>query len=271
MPATREDLVQLLAEPPPRQLGASIFQAMRERSRPGLLVVGFGLLYTAVALYGAAQFFPWRLWDDLRLAEYGQKAPGVVLSFTPTNLAVGEEDNSTIREYRFTYTTPDGRTREGRCYRPGKVWLAGKEVPVFYLADQPEIAFLEDASLSRHPLGFVLVILPLTGVAVCFYPWWLRRQEMRLLRNGQLHWTRVDAFGPEDDGRHKVTLSAIEPAEGCTLEVELWEKGEIKLARRHAESGQRMAVFQDPRKPRKFISRRPCSMIEFSCPRSRAN
>lgn len=252
MKVTADDIAQLLASSPPRQVPTHVARAAVGRG-PGWFLPLFGLAIGAFSSGFVAVFFPWRCWDDWRLAGGGTRAvPGVITAVNRTNLSLNK---TRVMEYEFRYTPDDGRLRQDRCYTTGNRWARGMGVTVNYLVAAPDVACVESARLSKSgTAGLVLIIFPLTsgGLIAWFVVCW--RRTRRLLREGFV--AEVNVRSVEETSMqvnkqnvYRIVLSSPIQPDGPPVMIKRVNRPEVELARQRASDKQPVFVLYDPRRP----------------------
>jgi hypothetical protein len=254
---TADDIAQLLASAPPRLVPAHVQKAAsRLGAQHGFMAV-FGLLFGGMGLFFVAVFFPWRFWDEGRLASAGAATTtGVVLAVRETNMSINE---TRVMEYDFRYRPPGGREFTGQGYTTGGRWSAEAPVVVRYLPDEPEVACIEGARLSEGGLmGVGTLIFPLVGGGLVW--WWARnrRRTHRLLHLGRV--TEVDVVSVDEtttkvnyQSVYKIVVAGPELAGGQPVTVKRVNKPDVNLALKRARDRQPVYVLFDPQRPKHLL------------------
>lgn len=253
---TADDIARLLASPPPRRVPAHVAQAIKAGKSSWAMVL-FGLLFGSFGMIFVWVFFPWNLGDEMNLRRDGARtATGRVQSVNQTNMEVNEQR---VYEYQFAYTPEDGTPRSAVCFATGRDWPEGRDVPVRYLPDQPQVALIEGASLNQGGLfGAFTIIFPVIGYGLAFGSLALRGDPTRLLREGAV--AEVDVLAVEGTNMtvnnrlvHRITVSAPGAGGGPPVVLRRLDLADIALARRQVEQKQPLYVLYDPRKPTRMI------------------
>lgn len=256
MKVTAEDVAQLLASAPPRQVPAHVAKAVMGGGTSWFLPL-FGLIFGGMGLLFTVLFFPWRFADDWRLAaDTARTTPGVITEVTKTNMSINKVR---VREYGFRYTTEDGHLRQGRCYTTGEQWSINAAVKVRYLPAEPELACVEGARLSEGGWGGVFVVIfPIIGGGLI--AWFVadRRRKRRLLQAGvvaEADVVSVDTTSAKVNNQdvYKIVLTAPALQGGRPLTVHRVNKPDVNLALKHFTEKQPIFVLFDPRKPKRMV------------------
>jgi hypothetical protein len=255
MQVTANDVVQLLAAAPPRRVPVQVYRAAASGRGWGVPLFGavfgaFGLLFTFV-------FFPWRFWDDWRLAaDSAQTTAGVVQDVAKTNMSINK---SPVIEYEFSYTPNIGGPRQGRCFSTGRTWAPRAVVVVRYLPSKPELACIEGARLSKGGWGGVFVVLfPLIGGAMVMWFVVDRRRRRWLLCQGQL--AEVDVVSVDEttmkvnyQSVYRIVIQSPAFSSGQPVTIKRVNKADVSLALKRARDKQPVFVLYDPRHLKRVI------------------
>ena len=262
MSITAEDIAQLLASAPPRQVPGPVAKAVLG-GRASWFLPLFGLVFGGVGLLFTWLFFPWRFQDDRRLAgDTARATPGMITEVTKAHMEINEVP---VMEYGFRYTLEDGRRRVGRCFTTGTRWTNNDRVTVRYLPAEPDLACVEGARLSKGGWGGSFVALfPLVGGAAMV--WFIadRRGKRRLLREGLVAEVDVTAVANtnakvNEQPIYRITLTSPAPG-GAPVTVSRFHPPDVELALKHFQDKQPVFVLYDPRKPKRLIF--PEALIE---------
>lgn len=255
MQVTADDIAQLLASAPPRKVPAHVRRAVQGGA--GLWVgLLFGLIFGTFGMIGVWQFFPWRLFDDWRLKAEGENTPGIVRSVIETNMSINE---TKVVEYVFAYLFSGSDALTASCYSTGKRWREGDRVTVRHLSDEPAIACIEGARLSKGGgMGVAVLLFPAVGYGVVGWFLTSRRRDRLLLEHGrvaEVDVLAVDATRTEVNYKtvYKIALSPLPETGGQPVVVKRWDTPEINLLTSHALRKQPIFVLYDPRRPKKLI------------------
>ena len=161
MKVTANDVAQLLASAPPRQVPAPVAKAVGG-GRASWFLPLFGVVFGGMGLMFSVMFFPWRFRDDWQLAADGARTvQGLITEVTKTGMSINDVH---VMEYGFRYTPEDGRPRQGRCFTSGERWTNNAPVAVRYLPANPDLACVEGARLSEGGgVGSFVLVFPLIG------------------------------------------------------------------------------------------------------------
>lgn len=256
MKVTAQDVAQLLANSPPRQIPAHVAKAAQGGGAAWFLPL-FGFVFFAFGMVFAAFFFPWRFLDDWRLSSNAARtAKGTIVSVRDTNMSINKVR---VVDYEFRYTAGGGPQRRGHCYTTGQAWPANREVTVRYLPTQPDLACLEGARLDKVGWsGAFVVIFPLVGAGFGISFLFNRRNVRRLLLSG--HVTEVDVISVDRthtriNNRYVYKISVRSPGllNGQPFTIRRTEPGEIELAQKRVADQQSIYVLYDPTNPRRLL------------------
>lgn len=256
MKVTADDVAQLLASAPPRKVPAHVRRAAQGGAGVwiGLL---FGLGFGTFGMLFVWLFFPWRLLDDWRLDTGGQETPGIVRSAVESNMSINEIE---VYEYVFAYLFSGRDALTANCYTTGRRWSEGDRVTVRYLPEEPNLARIEGARLSKGGgvMGVVVLIFPAVGYGMIAGLLIVRRRDRLLLENGkvaEVDVLAVDATRTQMNYQtvYKITLSPLPESGGQSIVVKRWATPEINLLTSHALQKQPIFVLYDPRRPKKLI------------------
>jgi hypothetical protein len=250
---TADDIAQLLASAPPRQVPAHVLGVARG-NRSNWSTALFGLFFGLFSVPFMWGFFPWHGLDELRLAA-GTTTPGTVTQVTKTNMRV---NGRLVMEYGFTYAGASGRTYTGACYADAARWSEGAAITIRYVERTPELAKIEGARLDKAGwFGLFVIIFP--GVGFGMVAWFVfhRIQAGRLLRDGRM--AEVDIVSVEATNTQvnkqpvfAITMTAPHLPAG-RLTIKRLSQRDIALADRHLEQKQPLFVLYDPKKPKQMI------------------
>ena len=254
---TADDIAQLLASAPPRLVPDHVAAAAVGGGRTNWITPLLGLVLGGLGLLFVAVFFPWRFWDDWRLAAGSVSlTPGVITAVSKTNLSINK---TKVVAYAFRYTPEDGRPRQDRCYTTGERWSRGMSVTVRYLAAEPDVACVEGARLSEGgAIGFVVTVFPLIGGGMIAWFVLNRRRTRRLLHAGQV--AEVDVLAVDETSArvnnqtvYRIVLSSPAQPGGPPVTVKRVNRPDVALARKRREEKQPVFVLYDPRAPARLL------------------
>jgi Protein of unknown function (DUF3592) len=264
MKVTADDVAQLLAGSPPRQVSAHLAKAVMKGGGTTWFVALFGLVFACLGLLFVVIFFPWRFMDDWRLAsDAAQTTRGIITTVQRTSMSINK---TRVMEYTFRYTPGDGRLREGRCFTTGQSWQSSAEVEVRYLPTTPDLACVEGARLSEGGWGGAFVLLfPLVGAGFVVWPVVNQVKTRRLLHEGQV--TEVDILSVDRTNTrinnqyvYKIVISSSSFSGGQPVTVRRTDRREIDLALNRLRDQQSVYILYDSRNPRRLIF--PEALIE---------
>lgn len=256
MKVTAQDVAQLLVSPPPRQVPVHVVRAAQGGSATwfapllGLAFFSFGLVFAAI-------FFPWRFIDDWRLSsDHARSVKGSIVSVRDAKMRINKVP---VWDYEFIYNVGDGRQRNGHCYTTGQHWSAPSEVPVRYLATQPDLACLEGARLSKAGgTGVLIITFPLVGAGIAVSFFVSRRNTRRLLVSGQVR--EVDVISVNRTSTrvnnqyvYKITVTSPNSLSGPSLVVRRTNPNEVDLAQKRVSARQSIYIFHDPLNPKRLL------------------
>lgn len=254
MKVTADDIAQLLASAPPRQVPGHVLGATRsQRARWG--TAAFGLFFGLFSVPFMWVFFPWRIVDEWRVAG-GETVAGVVSAVQDGRMRVNGQK---IMKYAFTFAAVDGTSHAGACFAGEGRWSQGDKVMVRYLPAHPELALIEGARFNAAGMfGCFVIIFPSVGFGMVAWFVFQRIQAERLLRLGIA--AEVDVLSVTTTNMqvnkqpvHAIVLSAPHLPAGNQLTIRRVNQAEIELAQRHAGLKQPAYVLYDPRRPKQMI------------------
>lgn len=251
---TADDIAQLLASAPPRQVPAHVLQAARKGTAPWSTAL-FGLFFGSFGMIFVVVFFPWRVADELRLAASGASTSGEVVAIQDTNMSINKRK---VAEYQFAYALPDHRSGRAACYATRGQWSVGQQVTVHYAPGRPELACIEDGRLDKAGFfGSFVIIFPAVGYGMVGWFLFQRARTATLLRTGQLAEVDVLAVNPTSTRVNNRPVYAIQlssPALGAQpVTVKRLNATDIDLAERHVADKQPVYVLYDPRRPKALV------------------
>ena len=250
MKITAEDIAELLARAPPREVPAPVVAVALGGGVPRFLPL-FGLFFFGLGLLFTWLFFPWQFVDEWRLTvAESPTTEGVISEVSRTNMSVNK---TKVLAYGFRYTPVGGPPRVGRCYTTGPRWGVGAAVTVRYLPADPAVACVEGARLSQSGLtGAIVIIFPLVGCTLVVWFVADRRQKRRLLREGLV--AEVDILSVEETAIRvnnqnicKITFRAATLNNGQPITISRSNRPDVDLARKHGQEKQPVFVLYDPR------------------------
>ena len=149
----------------------------------GAIFLIMGLVFTIVFTQG------YRPVDEIRLALSQTTARGIITSVSETN---STENDVTVYEYGFAFTTSRGQEVTGRSYFTGERWGAKASVTIEYVPEEPAIARIKGARLSMF-MPWVLFVLLFPAIGAVMFGWatiggW---RQVALLRHGEVADARI--------------------------------------------------------------------------------
>jgi hypothetical protein len=122
--------------------------------------------------------------SEARLALSTATVQGTVTNAWATHAS---ENDETVYAYEFSFRTPDEKGYTGRSFTTGQRWRVEDRVSIEYVPDDPSIARIENARLSRFSLTSLFVfIFPSIGAAFFAASTIKGWQQVRLLRHGEI-------------------------------------------------------------------------------------
>ncbi len=253
---TADDIAQLLASPPPRRVPAHVVRAAKGGGASWITAL-FGLFFGGFGLVFVVIFFPWRFWDDWRLAaDSAQRVQGSITEVRKSNMSINETE---VMEYRFSYTPQGGQQRQGHCYTTGGQWKAHEQVTVRYLDSNPNLACVEGARLTKGGgFGAFVIIFPLVGFGLVAWFCIQRGRTGRVLREGiaiEVDVRSVEATNMRVNYEtvYRITLASPTLPGGQPVTIKRVNKPDVNLATQHALQQQPVFILYDPRKPSRVI------------------
>jgi Protein of unknown function (DUF3592) len=202
-----EQLLRLLATPPPREVAGRLRRAARDQAPPPMVAV-IGAVILAFGLFYVWTFFPAHLYRDWELTR-SYAATGSIVSAKPTGLRIGDQP---VIRYEFSFQPWDGPVKTGVSYTTAWHWRQGDRVNIRYLREDPSVATIEGARMSETNAGSVVVVLfPAIGIALILWFVSARLRIGHLLTHGQVTTAeiiKVEAMGFtwRSKTMHRVTL-----------------------------------------------------------------
>jgi len=263
---TPDDLGAFLSLRPPRRIPPAI---RRSGMKSILLwVILMGLFFICFSVPFMAIFFPWRLNDDLRLS-WGKRteADGLVIREAQTNMS---ENEATVYRYEFRFTDAQGREWTGACYKHGggalpksaggpEYELPEGRVRVQYLPGNPRVSRIAGCRLSPFawPAGFV-VVFPLVGLGLFFFPLRARWRTRRLLSHGAFASGRVERIEETNvtvNGQRRFRIHVRFAGEGRAQHVSTAHAygRDVQFLREKLESGDPVNVLYRRGNPKRIF------------------
>lgn len=256
-PSPLDQIVALLATPPPRAVSPELKQAALRQSAPWLFVI-IGAAVAAFAMIFVAVFFPWNLTRQWRLdAGNSATASGKIIAVERTGMSINKRPVMRFT-FEFNSATPRGVVR-GNCYTTGSSWAPEAVVTVRYLPDDPSLACVEGARLTQTgaPAAFI-VLFPGIGLTMVVVGLRLRQQAIHLLVHGEVAEALVT--GLERTGTkignnyvYRIGLKRIDRPDDARLETNKWEPRVVAFAQGRLESKQPVFVLFNPKRPKQAL------------------
>jgi Protein of unknown function (DUF3592) len=253
-PSPLDQIVALLATPPPRHVPPGLRSAATRQSAPLLFIfIGTGL--AAFAMIFVAAFFPWNLTRQWRLdAADAVTTPGRIVAIETTALSIGKRR---VQRTTFEYAPPpSGATLRGTCYTTGRPWSEGAAVTVRYRTDDPAVACVEGARLTKTGgMAAFVILFPGIGVTMIVVGLRLRHRAIHLLVHGEVTEAYVTALERTEtrignDYVYRIVLKRLDRPDDPPLETKKWESKVVGFARERLESKQPVFVLFDPKRPK---------------------
>jgi hypothetical protein len=256
-PSHLDQIAVLLAEAPPRDVPPELRRAAMRQTAPLLFIVIGGIL-TAFTMIFFLAFFPWSLTRQWKLdASSAATTPGKVLTVERTSLSISK---SVVMRTTFEYSpSPTSGALRGSCYTTGSSWSPGADVVVRYRPDDPSIACVAGARLTKTgPMAGFVVLLPGIGLTMIWIGLRLRHNTLRLLVHGQVteaHVTAVERTVTQigNDHVYHIRLKRIDRPDDPPLELNKWDPTVVAFARARLDSQQPVFVLFDPRRPKRAL------------------
>jgi hypothetical protein len=154
----------------------------------GAIFLISGLGFTLVFTYGYHPF------DDVRLALWPSTATGVITAVRDT---YSYENDISIYEYDFAFTTKREQRVAGRSYSNAGRWTIEDTVTVKYLPDAPAVARIQGARSSQFDSSVLFVLIfPFIGAALFLTAAYGGLRQVALLRSGVIADARLTGLRP---------------------------------------------------------------------------
>jgi hypothetical protein len=255
MKITAEDIAQLLASPTPRRVPAHIVAACRrDRAKWGTALTG--LLFVLLGGSFSAEYFSKRTLDEWRLMRHGQGTTAKIQAAADAHFTLNKEK---VIEYSFAYTTADGASRIASCYHTGPRWREGEVIPARYLPDDPSVACLVDARLSKGGvIGLFVLVFPVVGAGMVWWFFRQRRMVAELLRDGALAEANVLSVRETKTRVNgqlavEIVLAAPHLHKSGQLKIKRLNAGEIVFADERMKEKKPVFILHDPKCPKRLI------------------
>ena len=171
--------------PPPRPVPLTIVCSAMLGTTGGFgaLFMIFGLVFTVIFTSG------YRPLDDIRLALSRTTATGRITQVVDSNAT---ENDVTVYEYVYSFTTRREEQLTGRSYSTGRHWSAGNSVAIEYVPDAPYISRIQGARTSMFsPFILFVLIFPAVGGALFLSAAAGGLRQVWLLRHGLIGDARI--------------------------------------------------------------------------------
>jgi len=145
------------------------------------------------------------------------------------------------------------------CYTTGRRWNDGEDVTVRYHPNDPSLACVDGARLTKTGAGAMLVVLlPGVGLTLVFIGLTLRKRTLRLLTHGHLAEamvTKIERTSTRINNHYvfKIVLKRIDLPSNPPLEVRKYHPDVVAFARDRLETKQPVFVLFDPQNPRRAL------------------
>ncbi|MEO5958209.1 MAG: DUF3592 domain-containing protein [Opitutaceae bacterium] len=256
-PSLPDQIVALLTTPRPRQVPPELQRAATRHTAPFLFIlIGSGL--AAFAMLFVAAFFPWNLARQWKLdADGAATTAGKIVVIGRTGVSV---EKSRVMRITFEYSPPpSGATVRGTCYRTRSPWSVGDSVKVRYRPDEPSLACVEGARLTKTGgMAAFVILFPGIGVTMIVIGLRLRHRAMHLLVHGEVAEAFVTALERTEtiignDPVYRIVLQRRDRPDAPPLETNKWQPAVVGFARQRMESKQPVFVLFDPKRPKNLL------------------
>lgn len=235
-----------------RQLREYVLRGQRQ-FKIGLIV---GSLLCSVMFIA---FFPWAIFDEIRLGLTGLSGRAVVVESYYGNRAIG--DNIVMRKrhmfvVRFRFSDDQGREHTSYCLHAGYI-APNTNVEIFFSPERPKLACLAGGTFvpgGGFELAFGLTFLVLPLVGLWNYRHW-RDTRLRLLSHSQLVQGTIEQIwchDPKIDPRGWIDVE-YQTRDGKVRQTHVVEKARLEIARGILEGGSKLSILYDDRSPRHHI------------------
>lgn len=255
--ADLDRIAALLAAPPPRNVPPELRRAAMRRFAPLLFVVIGG----GVAAFGmmfVVGFFPWNFTRQWRL-DHGRALaiPGKVVALERTGMSINRRQ---VMRSTFEFAPPQGSgARRGTCYTTGSDWSVNDTVTIRYLPDDPAIACIEGARLTKTGgMGALILILPGIGASIMAVGLVLRHRTMRMLVHGLATEAQVTSVEPTQTKINNHTVYAIQlkrldRADAPEIKISKSDPTIVAFVQDRLASKLPVYVLVDPKRPSRAL------------------
>ena len=252
---TEDELAAFLASPVPRTIPKSLLRAAGGGVQGFMLL--FGLAFGCFGLFFCFIFLPRSLPEEWAL-DRGPRVTltGRITEVSRTNLSI---NNVKVYAYDFDYPGPAAGRLVGRNYTTGRRWSSGERVTVEVLENDPSVARIQGARLSKGSLGLLFVLVfPLVGYGLALAAVYGGRRRKRLLTYGELQEARVTAIDETAMSVNKrrvfaIRLERIAPHDVPDLTVRTHEQKTLDFARGREADGRPVYILSHRRHPKRAL------------------
>jgi hypothetical protein len=250
-------IAALLAATPPRHVPPELRRAAMRQTAP-LLFILIGAVVAAFGMIFVVGFFPWNLTQQWKLdASRTATTTGKIVALEPTAVSIGKRN---VMRTTFEYSPPQtSGIFRGTCYTTGSRWSLEEEVKVLYRANDPSIACVEGARLTKTGgmAAFVLII-PGIGATLMGIGLTLRHRTMRILVHGHVTDAHVTAIEPtatqiNDTPVFQIRLQRVDRPDDPPIQIRKWDPAVVAFARQRLESKMPVFVLFDPQRPNRAL------------------
>ena len=204
-------------------------------------------------------FFPWPIFDEVRLGLTGLPSRAVVIDSYYGNRTIG--DNIFMRKQhmfvvRFRFSDKRGQEHTSYCLHAGYI-APNTKVEIFFSPERPKLACLAGGTFVpggglELVFGLIFIVLPLVGL--WNYRNW-RNTRLRLLSHGQFVQGTVEQIwchDPKVDPRGWIDVE-YQTRNGKVRQTHVVEKARLEIARGIFEQGSNLSILYDDCSPRNHI------------------
>ena len=256
-PSQLDRIVALLAAPPPRHVPPELRRAAMRQAAPLLFIV-IGACVAAFGMIFVIGFFPWNLTRQWQLdAVDAATTTGKIVALERTSLSIGKRP-----VMRTTFEFPPLQTNgivRGTCYTTGSLWSLHDGVKVRYHPNDPSIACVEGARLTKTgAMAAFVLILPGIGATLIGIGLSLRHRAMRILVHGfvtEAYVTVIERTETKINNNHvfQIHLQRIDRSDDSPIKMRKWDPAVVAFARNRLESKLPVYVLFDPKHPNRAL------------------
>lgn len=241
---------------PPREVDRQLQEFVLRRQKQfkiGLIVCSLLCSVMFVA------FFPWAIFDEIRLSLTGLSGRAVVIKSYYGNRAIG--DNILMRKrhmfvVRFRFIDNQGQEHTSYCLHAGYI-APNTKVEIFFSPKRPKLACLAGGTFVpggglELVFGLTFIVLPIVGL--WNYRRW-RDTRLRLLSHGQLVQGTIEQIwchDPKIDSRGWIDVE-YQTQDGKVRQTHVVEKAALEISRSIFERGSKLNILYDDCSPRNHI------------------